>query len=485
MRSFLLLFAMLFSITLCAQPVCTFDYKVFRSTDQTYIETYLEFSSPSLNYAQLDNGNFQAKVSTTITFSQGDSTIINYSKTDILSPETADSVYIDFIDMQRFNLAPGTYQMEVLMVDMYSPEKKSQAYKQKLVIEEPLKTADISDILFINDLKNTTTPSIYTRGNMDLFPYISNYFPADVPKLNFYAELYNTKTTFPDSTGAFVFTYKITTPKNGKTFRSFQQITRQKAKEIVPVLFKLDISTLPSGDYNLVLEIRNTKNELVTSKTRQFQRNNPDAIVPDSEIEQLMLDNSFVGALSSLDTIREYIDCLRPIANDREQDAIDNQDALYSSLELKKKFFYTFWAKHKPQDPAGGWQSYKGEVALVNKIFSTRIKKGYSTDRGRVYLQYGPPNTRTERPTEPSAYPYEIWHYYKINQFSNKKFVFWNQDLVSNDYELLHSDMFGEVRNQNWENYLSKRTSPIDNPDKRKPAGQFGGNSGDFFKNPR
>ena len=81
------------------------------------------------------------------------------------------------------------------------------------------------------------------------------------------------------------------------------------------------------------------------------------------------------------------------------------------------------------------------------------MRKGYETDRGRIYLKYGPPNTITDRPNEPSAYPYQIWHCYALQRF-NKKDSFLSSDLVSNDYVILHSTLQGEYFNNNWKTDL-------------------------------
>ena len=96
----------------------------------------------------------------------------------------------------------------------------------------------------------------------------------------------------------------------------------------------------------------------------------------------------------------------------------------------------------------------------------------------------GPPNTRTQQPNEPSAYPYEIWHYYKIGNFSNRKFVFWNQELASNNYELLHSDMFGEPNNYRWQDMLQKRNTTFENIDGGNEKRHFGGRQDDYFTMP-
>jgi hypothetical protein len=90
-------------------------------------------------------------------------------------------------------------------------------------------------------------------------------------------------------------------------------------------------------------------------------------------------------------------------------------------------------------------------VDYVNQEYKTPIDYGFETDRGRVYLQYGPPNHIDGSDREPGAFPYEIWQYYKLleNQ-SNVHFVFCNPDEVTNDYSLIHSEALGEINNPRW-----------------------------------
>jgi hypothetical protein len=55
------------------------------------------------------------------------------------------------------------------------------------------------------------------------------------------------------------------------------------------------------------------------------------------------------------------------------------------------------------------------------------------------------------------ARPYEIWTYNR-NQIgeSNVFFVFFNDDLVSNEFRLLHSSAIGEPKNNKWQEVLSQ-----------------------------
>jgi hypothetical protein len=148
-------------------------------------------------------------------------------------------------------------------------------------------------------------------------------------------------------------------------------------------------------------------------------------------------------------------------------------------------------------NPEGAWIKYKAEVDKVNANYGTQIMRGYQTDRGRVYLQYGPPDQIVPMNNEPSSYPYEIWQYYTIRgnatddvnnpqntTQSNRRFVFANFDLVTNNYQLIHSDARGEVRDDRWKVRLTKRDNANPNLDSNQNPSQYGGRADDFFINP-
>jgi hypothetical protein len=102
---------------------------------------------------------------------------------------------------------------------------------------------------------------------------------------------------------------------------------------------------------------------------------------------------------------------------------------------------------------------------------------GFETDRGRVYLQYGPPNELYESRFDAGSKPYEIWQYNIIaNNETNIIFVFHNDDLVSNDYRLIHSNATGEVHNEHWkllinENFEFDGIKDFDNTGPREHIG--------------
>ena len=131
------------------------------------------------------------------------------------------------------------------------------------------------------------------------------------------------------------------------------------------------------------------------------------------------------------------------------------------------------------------WNDYRMEVMKVNASYSSRIRKGYDTDRGRVYLQYGPPNTISDEQDNPQTYPYQIWHYYKIKTQTNRKFIFYTTDRSSNDFRLMYSDAIGEIQDPNWELKLNERMQQFGiDLDKDKSIDTYGNHTKEILTNP-
>lgn len=461
-------------------------YSTFSSPDKgPYIETYLSVIGSSLVYKKNSNGKYQGTIEVSMAFRQGEE-IKAVKKYNLMSPEVTDTVTgrAAFIDLQRIPLPNGNYDLEITIADA-NKDGKPFSSTQKITIGYAGDQVMISDIQLVESFQKAATPGILTKSGYDLIPYVSNFYPANMKKLGFYAEVYNTKKALGENE-KFVINYYVESYETKVKLTDFNSFSKQTSNTVNILLSEFPIEQLGTGNYNLVVEVKNKLNEQVAVKKLFFQRNNPNAQLGMEDMASLNVENSFAVRITSKDTLMDYIRSLRPISNSLEQTFADNQ---LGKRELKEmqQFFLGFWMNRNQANPEGAWLAYNEEVKKVNAAFSTSNKRGYETDRGRVYLQYGPPNQRTESLNEPSAYPYEIWHYYKIAnpEQSNRKFVFYNPDLVTNDYELLHSDARGEINNPRWELKLHERNNASRSLDRTKGTDHFGGNSSDSFKDPR
>jgi len=455
----------------------------------------------------------QGAVEVTMIFKEGD-TIRYVDKYNLLSPEadSKDSIKTNFIDQQRISLPNGVYDFEIRIADANltpdpSPKGEGRANAQKttlntndekinrnktdkkfihreiIIMDFSDHLISISDIELIESYEKTTEQNTFTKSGYNFIPYISNFYPQTIDKLTFYTEIYNSNKVLGNEE-KYLVNYFIESSETDVPLNKYKRFVRQTAKNVNVIFSEFAIEYLPSGNYNLVIEVRNRENELLTYKKVFFQRSNPGRQLSIEDFLSLNVTNSFAGKITGKDTLAEYIRSLAPISSRTEKIFADNQ-LQTSDLEQMQKFFLYFWNKRNNLSPETAWLAYLKEVNRVDRDYGTRIYKGYETDRGRVYLQYGLPNSITKVDHEPNSYPYEIWHYYKTNKRSNVKFVFIDTDLAINDYTLIHSNAIGEIYDPSWHYQTQKRNTPFDNIDIERGPEHYGGRALDYYKNPR
>lgn len=458
----------------------------FIPAQSAYVETYLNLSSNSIIYALNGNGKYQASVAINITFSKNDS-ISAYQKYNLLSAEYDDTLSRkpNFIDVQRFMLAKGDYNFDLKISDNNNINKPFE-YQQIVNVNIDGNKTSFSSIELVDNYKKATQIGALTKSGYDFVPYVSSYYPDNISDITFYTELYAIDKQIPLGE-TFVINCYIESFENGMKVTDYFRFTRNKSASIVPLLSSFDLSKLPSGNYNLVIEARNKENLIVADQKTFFQRNNASVQASNVyDLASLDVTNSFVSKIS-VDSFPEFIRWLKPTSNRIEVEYADNVIKSRDTSAMRQ-FFLAFWQKRNAIEPQKEWTIYKENVYWVNRNFSaaTRSRDGYRTERGRVYLQYGKPDSRIAYDRDATAYPYEIWQYYKSGVRANRRFIFYNTDLSSNDYRLLHSDAIGEVKDSRWELRLQGRAPSSMERNARsfdieKASDSYGQNAKDIF----
>lgn len=453
----LILFLFVSGIDTQAKNLWAFlTYATFNSPEGPYIETYLSVAGNSVKFTKKENGMFQATVNILMTFKQ-ENEIKAFKKYELNSSEIADTLNTDlyFIDQQRFAIPNGTYEFEIQLADK-NKSVPAMPYKQNITIDFPADKPSFSDIQLVKSFTRASAQATLTKSGFDLVPYTYTFYPENENKMVFYSELYNTAKSIGQDQ-KFLLSYFIESFESNVKLTSYTRVKKEVAKDVNVLLTEISIDNLPSGNYNLVVEARNQQNELVASKKLFFQRMNPKAMVAISDLGSTEIGNTFAEKMTHADSLREFINSTYPVATGLEK-AFIRESLKKADLRTMQQFFYGFWMNRDQKNPEMAWNFYKEQVAKVQVNFGTPIKRGYQTDRGRVYLQYGPPNTRSTQYNEPSNYPYEIWQYYTLNNNQrNKKFVFYSPDMVTSDFILLHSDATGEIINNRWQIDLRNR----------------------------
>ncbi len=459
----------------------------YSHSEGPYFETYLSVVGNSIVFNKTENGKFQGSIEITMIFKK-DESIENFAKYELKSPEIEDTTFVNFnfIDQQRFALSNGTYNFEIYIKDLNNENSDSISTSKIINIQYPDDEISISGIELINSFKKSEEQNILTKSGYDVIPYISKFFPENRNSIIFYSEIYNSDKTFGDNEKYLISCY-IESFENNKRINKFIHNKRADTKPVNIVFNEFNITSLPSGNYNLVVEARDKKNNLIAINKIFFQRSNPKIHFEINDITALNTENTFVKYYTDKDTLMEYIHSLNPISTEIERSFALRQ-LINTDIKTMQQYFLNFWLSRDNIDPKTAWFNYHEKVKIVNVAYKTQIKKGYETDRGRVYLKYSEPNVISERHNEPSAYPYEIWHYYTLGDNQrNKKFVFYAEDIVTNDFLLIHSDAIGELSNYRWQILLHSREffNNKYNFDATKEPDAWGNKANDFYGIPR
>lgn len=459
------------------------SYALFNTPDkQPYIETYLVVNGKTLTHSEMEDGKYQGMLEVQIVFKEGEN-IINFDKYELLAPKVKDTSksFPNLLDVQRYSLPKGSYTLELTLKDPNSNEEPVMSYDE-FQIDFPDTELHFSDIELIHSYSKSDGEGVMVKSGFSITPFVFNFYGEVVSDLSFYSELYNSQQLLGGD--QFMLYYYIRPMEVDKKLDQYFSMKKMESKPVNILLNTIDISQLPSGNYFLVLEARNRNNVVLAKKETYFQRFNPNAQFNMTGMLVLNPENSFAGLITSKDSLKQYIDYLYPISSEAEKNFAKSM-MVEEDVNILQKYFLNFWVERDEKDPEGAWMEYKTRVNQVNHDFRVLRIKGYRTDRGRVYLQYGKPNAIAHSYNEPGGYPYEIWHFYELQGQRDKRFVFYTKDLATNDFQLLHSDAIGEINNYRWQTYIYSRTWDALNIDSRIAPESYGNFATDYYLQPR
>ena len=179
----------------------------------------------------------------------------------------------------------------------------------------------------------------------------------------------------------------------------------------IGIVIPLPLATLPLRDYDLTLTVKHGDQHAVVDEHCR-------AIWPDMP--------------ASLRDVDRAIDALRILLPDAVVDRMKK-----GSFESRRDTLEAFWNSRSANSGSALnplMAEYYHRVDAATRNYATlRQADGLKTDRGRIYVLYGPPSS-TERTLTPGKPYQEVWVYDKLN----KRFVF--EDTARNgNYILLSS----------------------------------------------
>ena len=438
------------------------NYLCFHLPDDTsYIELQYLIYGDGLNYREVLPGKFQGCVRAEVTLKNIDDESATLIRREVFFTtayyaDASENGKNNNFNLTRIPLPSKRYRMEVSLRDTNNPSSKPLSFSTKIDLRFNRMQVCASSLQRIGAYSFGGNHNVFTKNAVNLIPYFSDYYPSQVDTFTYMWEVYNTDKVFPKNDVGRIESY-IT--EEGKDVAVQAPMRLYSAINFAPTdkyvhFASFPIDSLPSGNYYLVNKVYSPEGVLLTNNRQFFQRSNPKLDVP-----------KFTGISRDslpLDTLRQYIDYLFPIAKGDEVNFIRKAKKDTDYLELANFFLY-FWEKRSPADPWDGWYQYYGDVKRVNNKYTTLRFKGYKTDRGYYYLKYGAPSDIEYHPIEDGLNPYEIWIYYLLDDQTDVYFIFGDLDLNTKNYTMICSNKKDEVYDPRWKFRLKpKDVRPTD-----------------------
>jgi GWxTD domain-containing protein len=452
MKKFLLfLTSLILSINVAFALEVSVTHASFKGEKINYVEINYFLVGTTLTQVQIDSINSQGSIEITTIFKQNGQ-VSKFDKFLLKSPASLDP--IDFYELRRYELDNGIYDLEVQFKDMNKVSNVA-TFKSMFILDFSALNLRQSDILILNSFKQDHSDNKFVRNGYLLEPLPFTIYDRTHKQLYLYNEVYNSDKFFNGDD--FLMSYSI--EKANNTANELPKAIghqRKKSAPFIANMMSMDIANLESGNYRLVVTLRNRTNDLLSQKEVFFQRSNPSVEINMDTLSNDALQTQFVGEMDDL-MLRFS---LKSIAMNVSKEEAEGFKTMMSSdkKEDKQRYLFKYWYQKNKTLPEQAHDEYMMVAKAVDKTYNNGFGYGFETDRGRIFMQYGRPNDVVSVENEPNAPPYEVWIYYKFpaTEQTNVKFLFYNPKLIPNGHQLLHSNCKGEMNNPRWKQDLYK-----------------------------
>ncbi len=423
-----------------------FDYAVFPVSEKIgSFEVYYSFYQNTMKRIEKENKKYvSGLLEVTIKNAKSDSVIFQ-KEYNFNSPYNDKNSSQLLTGLLRYNLKPGNYNCSLLAKD-FNEKRSGDSLNFDFKMRKPSKERfSLSDIQLASEIKNYNVDekSYFYKNTLEVVPNPSMVYGENLPVLYFYNEIYNVNKDI--RCPHLKVSHYIFDSSNRLRYLKTRFYGR-KNKDIVDI-GAINVKKLASGIYTLVVAVSDTVKSLSIKSSKKFFVYNPgvkDTLKPIAEAPDLLATE--LAALSP-EEINLQFEISKYIATQSEIKAWEK----ITNVEGKRQFLYAFWKKRddNPSTPENEAKiEYFKRVKYANQAFGNMLQKeGWKTDKGRVYIMYGPPSEIERFPNEKDSKPYEIWHYENIE--GGVIFVF--VDFTGfNDYRLVHSTKRGELSDYNW-----------------------------------
>ncbi len=430
-----------FSLALSAIPDVSMQISRFRSESSPFVEVSLYIVGSSLTCWPGRSDEYGVEY--TLVVKDATSNILSGNKYRLSNKKCPAR---DLIDVRRFNLAAGTYSIEVELTD-FQDSLNTVTMIQQVTIDEPLQAGSLSDVQLLSVVKTDPNGvSSLHKSGLYMEPVAFGYYYPTLSKMHMYSEAYGTDKL--DGQPYIQYTISAVGGDIPPPIIAYRKVEKQP---VTVNVYQWDISKLITGPYTLEASLYDGNKQLITTRKIEFSRYSPEADSIFLASGALNLETSFAKKIPE-DSLDYSLRAMLPIMNSVQVDLM-NTVIKKGNADAKRFFIHRYWTDESGKYGGQAFASYMKVARFVDEEFRSGFGYGFETDRGHIFLKYGKPNDLIAIEDEPSAPPYEIWFYntFPATHQNNVRFLFYNPSLGKNAFKLLHSTAIGEVKNEQWE----------------------------------
>lgn len=345
------------------------------------------------------------------------------------------------VNKLTYVLGIGRYNIVVYGIDGLTPARLDSAIFNIEISSKP-KLTTLSDVeLCSNITESTDTKDLYYKNTYRAIPNPGLVFGSTAYPIVFsYVELYNLQPGRPYLLSAQIVDAKGTVLKQ-------RTHTRQFSVSNTVDVGTLNVATLVSGKYKYQFLLSDTLGHEIARAEKPLFLYNPHVQAVVAKASSIRI-SEFAG-MSSDELVQEFRQA-QYIARSEDKSTF----AQMHTAGEQSAFLAQFWT-----DVESGKRDimdmtraiYLQRVETANQRYRSMGQEGWHTDRGRVYVLYGESDEVERFPSTSESKPYEIWHYNQIE--GSVIFVFIDRTGFG-EYTLVNSTKRGEVKDDNWQNYL-------------------------------
>lgn len=458
MKTFIFIFLSFFiSQNLFANDYFTFefDHTAFKGSDNKCIlELYFSFNKRGLKFIK-ENNIYESK--TTINVDIRNKTTDEQVFTELYGmPTSVSDTSGNLLDQKligqlTFQLVRGEYIIRLTGTDENDTNnfKTIEREINLNLFEDP---ASISEIQVSSGIsKSENKQSAFYKNTLEITPNPELLFGNNLNRIFYYYELYGLK-SIGSSSGQVNVKASVKDLNNVPMMSNEKKVNSNTESIADYGMFRID--SLPSSSYVLSINVTDESGNIILANEKKF-------FLYNSGITQdiAMLESGDEFLVSEYATMREEIvDADFELALYLRDLNESNTYRRLTSVEEKRRFMFNFWKKRdaNPNIPQNEFKiEYIKRITEANKLFNEPFRDGWRTDRGRIYVTYGKPDNIDRYPFEQDKVGYEVWGYNSLE--GGVVCVFGEvQPSGSGIYDLIHSTIRGELRNDNWEAQLKR-----------------------------